>query len=49
MKIKWVELRSPDGYKRFGEVLTQLGIPHREFNGNLEEALDCILDKIDTL
>ena len=45
LKIKWVELRSPNGYKRFGEVLTQLGIPHREFDGNLEEVLDKILDE----
>ena len=43
LKVKWVELRSPNGYKRFGDVLTQLGIPHKEFDGNLEEALDKIL------
>jgi len=45
-KIKWVELRSPNGYKRFGEVLMQLGIPHKEFDGDLEKALDRILKSI---
>jgi len=42
--IKWVELRSPNGYKRFTEVLTQLGIPHKKFDGDLEKTLDKILN-----
>ncbi|MDR3232906.1 MAG: hypothetical protein LBT46_04455 [Planctomycetaceae bacterium] len=45
LNVKWVELRADGGYKRFAEVLTQLGIPHKRLDGNLASALDKILDK----
>lgn len=43
LKVKWVELRGENGYKRFGIVLQELGIPYKDFNGNLDEHLDLIL------
>ncbi len=46
LKVKWVELRDENGYKRFGEVLGQLGIPYTEFNGNLDDHLDKILSEL---
>lgn len=30
LKVKWVELRSENGFMRFGDVLTDLGIPHKK-------------------
>lgn len=44
--VLWVALKDKDGYKQFGNVLTQLGIPHTNFNGNLSEELDKILDEL---
>jgi len=41
-----VELRDENGYKRFGTVLQELGIPHTEFEGNLDEHLDNILSEL---
>jgi hypothetical protein len=46
LNVKWVELRDENGYKRFGIVLEQLGIPHSEFKGNLDDHLDRILSEL---
>lgn len=46
LKVKWVELRNSDGYKRFGKILKDLGIPYTEFKGNLDERLDEILNEL---
>ena len=46
LKVKWVELRGEDGYKRFTTVLKQLDIPHQDFNGNLDAHLDKILSEL---
>jgi hypothetical protein len=46
LNVKWVELRDENGYKRFGTVLEQLGIPHTEFKGNLDGHLDNILSEL---
>jgi hypothetical protein len=46
LNVKWVELRDENGYKRFGQVLKELGIPHTEFSGNLDEHLDKILSEL---
>jgi hypothetical protein len=46
LNVKWVELRDDNGYKRFGIILEQLGIPHTELNGNLDEQLDEILSEL---
>jgi hypothetical protein len=40
---EWVELRSPEGYRRMYEVLQKLGIPCQDFNGDLDDRLDVIL------
>ena len=42
--VEWVELAAPEGFRRFGEVLTRFGIPHTAPE-NLD-ALDDILDSI---
>ncbi len=46
LNIKWIELRSEGGYKRFQEVLNELNIPNRDFNGDLIKRLDEILKEI---
>jgi len=46
LKISWVELRSKDGYKRFKKALEIFGIPHKERQGNLDDNLDEIFNKI---
>lgn len=42
--VNWVALRDKDGYKRFKLALEILGIPHTDYNGNLDEDLPIILD-----
>ncbi|MDR1290789.1 MAG: CfrBI family restriction endonuclease [Planctomycetaceae bacterium] len=44
--IHWVALRDKDGYKRFGSVLEKLGIPHKDYQDNLNNDLPIILDSI---
>ena len=44
--ILWVELKETDDYKRFEHVLNALSIPCKPFTGNLQSALDKILDSI---
>ncbi len=44
--VEWVELRCDDGYKRFAKVLSNLGIPHSDFSGNIDRRLKEILDEI---
>lgn len=46
LNIKWIELRSDGGYKRFQEVLTELNVPNSDFNGDLIKRLDEILKEI---
>ena len=46
LKVKWVELRNEAGYKRFAKVLTELGIPHTVFQGDLDAHLDTILNDL---
>lgn len=46
LKVRWVELRDENGYKRFATVLQQLGIPYTDFNGNLDDHLDKILSEL---
>jgi hypothetical protein len=42
--IYWVALREANGYKRFGLVLEKLGIPYKDYQGNLDNDLPVILD-----
>ncbi|MDL2315068.1 CfrBI family restriction endonuclease [Bacteroidales bacterium OttesenSCG-928-C19] len=44
LNISWVALRDKDGYKRFKLALERFGIPHIDYNGNLDEDLPKILD-----
>lgn len=44
--VEWVELRVANGYKRFAYVLNQLGIPFVNYDGDLEERLNEILDNM---
>ena len=46
LKVKWVELRDENGYKRFATVLQQLEIPYTDFNGNLDTHLNQILSEL---
>jgi len=43
--VEWVELRAENGYKRFGTVLENLGIPYQAFDGDLDERLQQIFDE----
>lgn len=43
--VNWVELRSANGFKRFEQVLTKLGIPHTDFSGVLDQELPRIFEK----
>lgn len=44
--IKWVEMRSENGFKRFKLALENLGIPHKDLSGNFDEKLDMIFKEI---
>ncbi|MBX7044599.1 MAG: CfrBI family restriction endonuclease [Ignavibacteria bacterium] len=44
--IKWIELRSENGYRRFLKMLDELNVPHLDFTGDLNERLDVILNEI---
>jgi len=44
--VNWVALRDKDGYKRFGLTLEKLGIPYKDYNGNLDVDLPRILDEL---
>jgi len=46
LKVKWVELRNEIGYKRFAKVLEEFGIPHTDFQGDLDAHLDIILNDL---
>jgi len=44
--IKWVELRSDVGYRKFAHILSELGVPHTPFNGDLEAVLPAIFEQV---
>lgn len=46
LKVHWVELRADQGYQRFATVLQALQIPFTLFNGNLDERLNQIMERI---
>jgi len=45
LDVLWVELRSEVGYRKFGEVLDGLGIPHTKPSENIEASLTEILNR----
>ena len=40
LNVEWVEMRDTDGFKRFKTVLTNLNIPHTDFNGDMTSKLE---------
>ncbi|MDR0969498.1 MAG: CfrBI family restriction endonuclease [Lentimicrobiaceae bacterium] len=44
--VNWIALRDKDGYKKFGVTLENLGIPHTNYNGDLNIDLPIILDEL---
>ena len=44
--VEWVACRDKNGYKKFGEILTRLGIPNEEYKGDLNIDLPIILDSL---
>ena len=46
LDVCWVELRSENGFQKFGEVLDELGIPRGERLETSEENLEMIFDEI---
>lgn len=45
LDVLWVELRSEVGYRKFGEVLDGLGIPHTKPSENIKASLTEILNR----
>lgn len=44
--VRWVELRSENGFEKFSKVLDSLGIKHDDLNNlQLKERIDLLLDK----
>jgi len=46
LDVQWVELRSEGGSNRFGLVLSNLGIPHTDFTGDIDTRLEAIFKDI---
>jgi hypothetical protein len=44
--IKWVELRTKNGYKKFYNILKELNIPCKRATGNLDTKIDSILNEL---
>jgi len=44
--VEWIALNEPDGWRRFGEVLRHLNIPHMPFEGDLNAALGRIFSEL---
>lgn len=46
LEVEWVELRGNNGWKKFKSVLENLKIPHEDFTGDLNKALESIFKEI---
>lgn len=44
--VNWVACRDCNGFRRFKKVLDKLGIPNKDYSGNLDEDLPAILEKL---
>lgn len=44
--VQWVELRSKEGYKKFGLILSKLGIPYDDIIGDTDTKLEMIFKDI---
>lgn len=46
LNVFWIALRDKNGYKKIGEILQKLGIPHKNYSGNLDVDLPKILEEL---
>ncbi len=46
LNIEWVELRNSDGFRRFTTVLKNLGIPFKDFSGDIDVRLSQIFKEV---
>jgi hypothetical protein len=46
LNVQWIELRFANGYKRFQNALNVLNVPNSDFDGDLNDRLDEILEEI---
>lgn len=46
LNIRWVELRSQNGYRKFEQILGELNVPNTDFDGNLDNRLQEIFSEI---
>lgn len=46
LDVVWVELRAQDGFKRITKAFDKYNIPYEDYEGDLENDLDIILDRI---
>lgn len=46
LNVNWVELRGNNGYKRFKNLFNNLGIPYKDYNGNIDTDLPKIFAQI---
>jgi len=46
LNVNWVALRDKNGYKRFSLILDKFGIPHKNYNGDLDDDLLGILNEL---
>lgn len=46
LNIRWVELRSENGYRKFQQILHELNVPSADFKGNLDNRLKEIFSEI---
>lgn len=47
--IKWIACRDKDGYKKFGCLLNELGIPHKDYNGDLSNLSNILNELVDEI
>lgn len=46
LNIRWVEMRSENGYRKFQQILGELDVPNTDFDGNLDNRLQEIFSEI---
>lgn len=44
--VEWIACRDEKGYKKFDQILSNLGIPHQKYEGDLNVDLPIILDSL---
>lgn len=46
LKVKWVELRSPNGHQKFKAILDELNVPNDDFQGSIDQQLEKVFSEI---